>query len=117
MSLDTERIVESIHHVMPENAEFQEVQGSGAINIRVAWKLNNDPARPHKMSKIILVCVTHEAAQDFKDASGVAQEVAYNHVSKFLATKLASFEPNHDTPQYERSPIEQWTISSKILLG
>ncbi len=117
MPIDAEKLVQVIQQEMPGGAEINVVPGIGAIKVVVAWKLNNDPERPNKMSKTISICVSHEAVQDFASASGSAQTNAYGRVTKFLSEKLAYFNPDHDTPRYEPPPVEQWLINYEVLVG
>lgn len=111
------KILQLIKNVMPPNAEIHDVRGICLMNVNVSWKLDDDEERPNKRSKTISICVSHEAAQDFASASAANQEAAYQKVSRFLATKLAQFEPQHNTPKYEASPVEQWVISSAVMRG
>jgi len=117
MPINTDAILAAIQAAMPASAEIQVVPGVGAFNVGVSWKLNDDPDRPNKMSKTISICVSHEAANDFAAASTADQEAAYKRVAKFLAAKLATFDPQHNAPKYESPPVEQWVIGSAVLLG
>lgn len=116
MSFD-DQILQAIKAAMPANAEIRVVPGIGSLNVGVSWKLNDDPERPNKMSKTIAICVSHEAAQDFASASASDQGAAYQRVSAFLSGKLAQFDPQHNAPKYEAPPVEQWVISSAVVLG
>lgn len=112
-----DQILQAIKAAMPADAEIQVTPGIGSLNVGVSWKLNDDPERPNKMSKTIAICVSHEAAQDFASASAANQSGAYRRVSAFLTQKLARFDPTHNAPKNEAPPIEQWTISSEVVVG
>lgn len=112
-----ERIFQVVRAAMPPDAEIQVVPGNGALDVGVSWKLNDDPKRPNKMSKTILICVSLEAAQDFASALAADQEAAYRRVAAFLFAKLAMFDPKHDVPKHEVPPVTQWVISFAVLLG
>lgn len=116
MSLE-EQILQVIRAAMPSDAEVQVVPGNGVFNVGVSWKLNDDPERPNKMSKTIAICVSFEAAQDFASASATDQGAAYQRIAAFLSSKLVTFDPQHDVPKYEVPPVEQWVISSAVVLG
>lgn len=111
------QILQAITAAMPHDAEIQIAPGIDALNIGVFWKLNDDPSRPHKMSKTISVCVSHEAAQDFSNASATAQDAAYQRIAAFLSAKLATFDPQHDAPIGQMPPVEKWVINSAVVLG
>lgn len=116
MSLE-DQILQAIKAAFPANAEFQLVPGVGAFNVGVSWKLNDDPERPNKMSKTISISVSHEAAEDFASASAVDQLSAFSRVEAFLSAKLSTLDPTHNVPKYEAPPVEQWVISSGVVLG
>ena len=117
MPIDAEQIIRAIRQATPPSAEIQVAPGLASINVYVAWKLNNDPARPNKMSKTIAIQVTHEAAQDFENASAADQANAYGRIARFIAARLASFDPIHDAPRFEPPPVERWFISSNVIVG
>ena len=117
MSLE-EQILQAIKAAMPADAEILIVpHGIESLRVDVSWKLNNDPERPSKMSKTILICVSHEALQDFARASTANQGDVYNRVLVFLSAKLAQFNPQHNAPKHESPPVEKWVITSAVLLN
>ena len=112
-----EQILQVIKAVMPQNAEIRLIPGTEDLKVDVSWKLNNDPERPNKMSKTILICVSHEAAQDFASIAASHESTAYRCVTTFLSSKIAAFDPQHNAPRDEVPPIEKWVINSKVLCG
>ena len=116
MSLE-DRILQAIKAAMPADAEILMVPGIESLRVDVSWKLNDDPERPSKMSKTILICVSREALQDFARASAANQGDVYNRVLAFLSAKLAQFDPQHNAPRHESPPDEKWVISSVVLLN
>lgn len=110
-----QRIFQLVKDAMPADANVQVETGVGTINIGVMWKLKDDPERPNKMSKRIAICVTHEVAQDFANASATDQELIYRCISRFLGSKLATFDPQHNAKRHEILPTEQWIISSVLV--
>ena len=112
-----EHIIEAVKAVMPKMAKVQVVQGVDALNIAASWRLHDDPDRPNKMSRTISICVSLEAVQDFSSASGADQAAAYGRLAAFLSAKLAAFDPQHNAPKYDPPPVEQWVITSAIVLA
>ena len=112
-----DQILDAIKAAMPANAEMRVVPGIGAFNVVVSWKLNDDPDRPNKMSKTIAIRVSDEAAQDFASASAASHQAAYKRVSAFIAAKLAQFNPQHNAPRHESPPVEEWIITSQVIVG
>jgi hypothetical protein len=102
---------------MPAIAEIQVVPGVDSLNVAVSWKLDDDPERPNKMSRTISICVSREAAEDFASASAADQRGAFSRVVAFLSAKLSTFDPKHNVPKYGGPPVEQWVISTEVVLG
>ena len=115
MSIDADRILQVVKTVMPANAIVQVVPGTAHLNIGVSWRLNNDPARPHKMSRTIRILVSHEAAQDFEVLSAANQTATYARVRNFLSHNLANFDPDHNAPRDTAPPVETWVIGTDLL--
>ncbi len=112
-----DQIMQAIRDTMPENTDIRVARGIELIKYNVSWKLNNDPERPHKMSKTISICLSPQAVQEFASASPAQQESAYGRLTAFLSEKLAKFDPQHDAAKNEAAPTEQWMISPGIALG
>ncbi len=116
MSLE-DQILQAIRARIPSIAEIRVIPGINSLGFGVSWKLNDDPERPNKMSKTVSICVSHEAAEDFANASAANQDAAYMRVSEFLSEKLSHFDPQHNAPRRESPPNEKWVITSEIVLG
>lgn len=112
-----DQIIQAVKIVMPADAEIQTFPHNEAFNVNVSWKLNDDPERPNKMSKNISICVPHELIVDFTNASEIDQGTVLNRVVAFLSAKLATFDPSHNAEKYKTPPVEQWVISSAIVIG
>lgn len=111
------QILEATKSAMPSSAAITVVPGSGALDIEIAWKLNDDPERPNKMSKTIRICVSKEAEEDFSKASNANQNNVYQRVFDFLSEKLAHFDPTHSVQRCEPPPVEQWIIDTQLING
>ena len=72
---------------------------------------------PATLPDCFAICVSFEAAKDFASASDKDQGEAYRRVAAFLSAKLVTFDPQHDVPKYEVPPVEQWVISSAVVIG
>jgi hypothetical protein len=112
-----EQIIQAIKDSMPPNAEIRVSDDIHNFIVGISWKIEDDSKRLYKMSKTILICVSYEAAQAFASVSAADQGAAYKRVTSFLSSKLATFDPNHNAPRNEAPPVEQWVISSNVVLG
>jgi len=112
-----EEIFSTIRRAMPADAQLDIVTSISAFYVNVAWPLNDDPDRPHKMSKTISIHVTHEAAQDFANAPEHLQSQVRERVQRFLQAKLAGFDPRHNAPRNAPPPSERWDITTSTLFS
>jgi hypothetical protein len=110
-------IFDVIRQAMPADAQIDITSSVSCFYMRVTWPLNDDPERPHKMSKTISIHVSHEAAQDFASASEHLRAQVRNRVEHFLLARLASFDPNHNAPRNVPPPVERWDITTHTLFG
>lgn len=110
-------LVEAIRSAMPPDAELRVVNRLPGFDVSVSWKLDDEPGRPNKPSKMIAISVTDEAAEDFASASGPMKQDALAGLQKFLANNLRKFDPTHNTPRYESPPVERWQITKSVLFG
>lgn len=114
MEVDS-NIVDAIRKAMPAEADIDTVRGLGGFSVGIGWPLSDDPDRPNKMSRIISIVITDEAARDFTMAVQRDRADAFERVHRLLTRKLADFDPQHDVPRYGPPPVEQWTLSGEIL--
>lgn len=114
-----DRIYQIVKETMPSEAAITLTSRNDEFYFSVYWKLNDDSDRPNKISKIIVICVTHEAVDSFKGLKvGTDQEVAYSRVANYLSKMLAAFDPRHNSPKYPPGPPEErWCITDMLIEG
>jgi hypothetical protein len=101
--------VRQIRPLLPKNARI-ETDRTPDVIIKVDWKLNDDPSRPHKRSRLLAIIVREEAVLRCTDF-----RVAGLQIAKIIKNKLTAFDGNHHTPRCGRRPTEKWIISSQDL--
>lgn len=106
-----------IEREFPEHAELRVQRESGDICIYADWKLGNDPARPNKRSKTIKICLSREAFNDYVSGGKQSRKSADERLRRAVAAQLKVFDPDHKVPAHVPAPIEQWTITTRILNG
>lgn len=106
-----------IRQVMPSNADISIGSSSFDFDVHVSWMLNDDCERPHKTSKTISIYFSHAAIDDYECASELRRADADRRIKTFFYWKLKNFDPNHNTPSYEKPPVEQWYIDSYQIFG
>jgi len=76
-------LIDAIRSAMPPDAELRVVNRLPGFDVGVSWKLDDDPERPNKPSKTIVISITDEAAEDFANASGSEKQDALERLQKF----------------------------------
>jgi hypothetical protein len=114
----SKKIVSVVMAQMPPNAIYDVVESefSGAV-LRVRWKLNNDPKRPNKASKTIVIFLTRELLEDFPDYPESMQETALQRIASSIRARLQTFEPDHTATRYQEPPAVHWEITTEEIFG
>lgn len=113
MSIE-QTISEIVTSVFPSHAEILINQQIGSYQAGISWNLNNDPSRPNKKSKTIILNISDEVLQDIPTLSPSEQSRCLSNISSYLQAKLKSFDPDHNTPYGQSTPAETWVITTKI---
>jgi len=106
-----------IRESMPKTAEINIVSSVEFFEANVCWLLNNDAARPHKMSKTISIIVCREVIDDFENMPEKERYVRLLKTQEYISGKLAEFDSTNNMPRSQIPPVEKWLIGSDILLG
>jgi len=106
-----ERFVDAIKGAMPDAPEVEPYPTKSGYSVEVSWPLNDDPDRPHKRSKTISIDVSRELVEDFNGEPERRQGAALARLGAVLRDRLATFDPNHNSPRYESPPVEHWSIT------
>lgn len=111
-------VVSEIMKKMPHNAEkyLTELSGGG-FKLSIHWKLRNDPERPNKYSKTIVIDVPRELIEDFSAYPDHVQQEALRKIGDFVSSKLMAFDPDHNHPRGTLEPVENWSMSIERLFG
>lgn len=98
--------IELIRPLFPKGARI-EIDAGNDIVLRIDWKLENDPNRPNKRSRLIRVIIPEEVIDDCKDV-----KAAGSRIKKIIQDGLSVFNPDHDTDKYGSPSIEEWVLST-----
>jgi len=97
--------IEQLRPVFPSEAEIELHEANDPI-ITIDWPLRNDPHRPNKRSKQIMIVISREAIEDCQDfdRAGIM-------LKKIVENRYKDFEPDHDHSVLVSPPKEEWIIS------
>jgi hypothetical protein len=66
------------------------------FRLRASWKLGTDPNRPNKMSKIIIVLVPAEVADDYSNKNDAQQKSDDEKLLRFVRDSLSNHDPDRN---------------------
>jgi len=72
----------------------------------VYWKLRNDPSRPNKVSKKLRLIISEETIEDYRGTNDGAKKNYDRKLIEFVERTMTNFEPDHDTPYGQTTPVE-----------
>lgn len=104
-----------IYPLLPETASVTSYDHSDNFEASLSWELDNDPKRPHKESRIILIEIPKKTIDDYRNKSKIRQETDDNKLALQIKKFLQNFNPNHDTPLGQSSPKKRLVISDAVL--
>lgn len=110
-------VVDEIMKCMPKDAEKSQVQHGSCLALSIYWKLKNDPERPNKYSKTIVILIPKELIDDFPNYPSNMQQSALTKLASYISNQLKAFDPNHNAPRYIQPPTEKWVITIEDLFG
>jgi hypothetical protein len=114
----SDKIVAVVLKQMPLHAEHYQTESTfEGIVLGVHWKLKNDPNRPNKYSKTIIIFLSCELLEDFPNYPQSMQDAALAKIENGIRDRLKTFDPNHTHSRYEQPPTVHWKISTEEIFG
>jgi|GEM_PF-1470164 len=107
-------LTEIVVSIMPSNAKIRVNHQIENYQANISWNLDNDPERPNKKSKTIILNVPDEVLQDILNLPEAQQQGALNKIQSYLRSNLEGFDPDHNEPYEMPSPSVTWVINSTI---
>ncbi len=105
------RFVGVVTPLFPKGATIRRQPCTDGLCFSVSWKLRNDPSRPNKWSKRIMLVVLEETIEDYVDGDRTAQLATERRMADLVAAKLAGFDPNHDAARGWPEPEVEWVLT------
>lgn len=76
----------------------------------ICWKLNDDPTRPFKTSKIINIIFTYEWCEDFNTRDQSQKKLILQSVKADIEHRFNTLDPSNPNSINETPPREEWLI-------
>lgn len=93
--------------IYPPHTEYRAINENGEKKILIEWKLNNDPERPNKPSKIIKIVFPQEFIDDYSNFQQNKAQRIDNEIIALLKQHYTKFDPSHNNLRTENPPIEE----------
>jgi hypothetical protein len=99
----------------PKHADVAPTEEDGDLCLYFDWHLRNDPERPNKRSKIILVRISREAISDYANRDNEQRTRADALLKGFLADRMTALDPEPTAPAHIVSTPEEWLIETGLI--
>lgn len=110
MEKTTERFETLFAPLFPKDARFRSLPTTDGLRFSVNWKLKNDPSRPNKRSRRVVLMISQEAVEDHEDGTPNDRNTIERRMVDLVTAQLKQFNPDHDTPYGQPEPEEQWVL-------
>jgi hypothetical protein len=102
---------------IPNDSRILISRGGQDIVILVTWRLNGDPRRPSKRSRMIRIVISEEAIEDYACGSDGVRVASNARFVAWFKRELDKFDPDHSAPLGVEPPPVTWTFSTFRLNG
>ena len=109
-----DELIKAVESSMPKDASVKILTTSDDVRIGVSWLLNNDPARPNKRSKTIVIFFSYESIADLENLSDSQKRTGYRKLKEHLEILLNEFDPDHDHPAEKPPPTLNWYLGELL---
>ncbi len=107
--------LEIICSLLPNKASISSTDHSEKFVASISWELDNDPERPHKRSRILVIEIPQETVEDYKNKSVAKQKADDKKLAQQIKELLQDFNPDHDAPIGQEAPEKRLVIGNAIL--
>jgi hypothetical protein len=108
---------ELVESQLPDNSRIVMPRGGQDTIILATWRLDGDPFRPARRSRMIRIVISRKALEDYARGPNGLRLASDHRLADWLQGQLSSFDPNHDAPLgVEPSPVT-WMVSTLDLNG
>lgn len=104
-------LIELLRPLFPRGAIFRPRSDLGSLDVGIDWKLNTDPERPNKRSKLITLRLPQEFVDDYHDGAPSTRSAMSARLVRFVADKLRGFNPDHSASVHVPPPRELWLLT------
>ncbi len=104
-----------VKELFPPDTEFAFLNHDGDLHIRASRFLRNDPKRPNKRSRNVIVRITREALDDYIYVDDPHRSVVERKLVSFLKSQLRSIVWEHSEPAHKTAPVQRLPAVTPML--
>lgn len=106
-----DRWVEIARIVFPDGAQITHPPAGESVWLKVRWKIGTDPKRPQKPARSVNIYFTREFCKAYESLEAGRRSEWDGKVRELLASKFATFNPDHNAPHGAPVPGESWFVT------
>ena len=110
-----EHWLNQIRPLFPEGTEFTPFVDFEDFTTKASWRLNNDPERPNKRSKIIKIIIPSDVIDDYENKTTAKKQEDDEKLLQYVEQFINELDPNHDTPKENPVPEVDFVIGGNVL--
>lgn len=115
--IDHRIITETLIELLPDDTELFVQENDYQYLATFNWPITNDPNRPHKRSKTVILKIHQMAMDDLKNIGNKRAAKILIDLETYFKNQLHLFEPNHNSPKGHPEPVEKWEVTSLHFLN
>ena len=115
--IDHRVITETLTELLPDDAEFFVQDNKHQYLATFNWPIKNDPRRPYKRSKTVVLKIHQIAMNDLREIGNKREAKTLIDLETYFKNQLHLFEPDHDSPKGHPEPVEKWEVTSLHFLN
>lgn len=115
--IDHRVITETLVELLPDETELFVQDNEQHYLATFNWPITNDPTRPHKRSKTVVLKIHQIAMDDLRNIGNKREAKSLIDLETYFKNQLHLFEPDHNNPKGQSEPIEKWEVTSLHFLN
>jgi len=106
---------DQIRPLFPNDTEFTSCDNIDDFITKASWRLNTDPGRPNKRSRIVKIIIPSTIIDDYENKTTANKQEDDKKLLRCIEHFLKEFDPDHDTPYEEPTPVFDFVIGGNVL--
>jgi len=101
--------------LFPKDTKFIPFDDFDDFITKASWRLNTDPKRPNKRSKIVKIIISSVAIDDYENKSTAKKQEDDKKLLRYVEQFLKEFNPDYDVPYGDPAPEVNFVVDGNVL--